>query len=282
MQVCHAGQRRHCRLPDLRAPRGRVWSALLEVQRREGGFALRWLAELVGQRICVTPRLGTRHPLVCACVCALVAAKMLSHYVPPPALTSRQFLWENRCERTSCDGLDGMIEYAPSQCKFRAIPGCAVGCGRCVARLNTSMQRARGSNRPYASPLHVVLDPFSVGWLRVDGRECRAPFTCFGRRAWRTEGSDTGGNDCQWYAGRSDQCGNYDNGDFNAGQMCAACGGGGSCKCPASVGRNDCAVCDYTADGVICQRCTNGKVNRKHSLQPPRLNYSKQVPGVVL
>merc|ERR1719272_58504 len=81
------------------------------------------------------------------------------------------FLWENRCERDNCDGLAGMIEYAPSQY----------------------------------------------------GRECRAPFTCIGRSA-STDG--------------------------------------GSCKCPASVGRNNCAVCEYSIAGTACNRCTNGKYLR--------------------
>ena len=34
------------------------------------------------------------------------------------------FLWENRCERDNCDGLVGMIEYAPSQCKALAFVYC--------------------------------------------------------------------------------------------------------------------------------------------------------------
>ena len=64
------------------------------------------------------------------------------------------------------------------------------------------------------------------------GRECRAPFTC---------------------TGRADEDGD-------------------SCKCARSVGKNDCAVCDYASGArsttttlttmVTCQRCTNSKVLR--------------------
>jgi len=75
------------------------------------------------------------------------------------------FLWMNRCTRSNCDGLSGMVEYAPGQY----------------------------------------------------GRECRAPFTC-------TDRTDPDG---------------------------------GACKCPNSVGKNDCAVCDYGVGGVSCSRCTN-------------------------
>ena len=43
--------------------------------------------------------------------------------------------------------------------------------------------------------------------------------------------SDSGGNDCDWYSGRTWQCGNYDVGamgvyTFEADRDCCACGGG--------------------------------------------------------
>ena len=37
---------------------------------------------------------------------------------------------------------------------------------------------------------------------------------------------------------------------------------GAACKCPRAVGRNDCTACSYDADGVVCERCTNGKFLR--------------------
>ena len=58
--------------------------------------------------------------------------------------------------------------------------------------------------------------------LLADGRECRAPFTC-------TDRADAAGN---------------------------------ACKCDRTVGRNDCAVCDYTTAGSVCSRCTNNKLLR--------------------
>lgn len=54
------------------------------------------------------------------------------------------------------------------------------------------------------------------------GRECRDPFTC---------------------ANRSDEAGT-------------------ACKCPRSVGRNDCSVCDFGETGASCARCTNSKYLR--------------------
>ena len=51
----------------------------------------------------------------------------------------------------------------------------------------------------------------------ADGRECRAPFTC-------TDRVDEDGN---------------------------------ACKCARSVGRSNCASCDYGTGGATCSRCTN-------------------------
>jgi len=57
------------------------------------------------------------------------------------------------------------------------------------------------------------------------GRECRPPFTC-------TDRFDPGGD---------------------------------ACKCHPSVGKHDCAVCDYGADGASCARCTNGRYLHNHA-----------------
>lgn len=51
----------------------------------------------------------------------------------------------------------------------------------------------------------------------ADGRECRQPFTC---------------------TNRVDEAGI-------------------ACKCPRAVGRNNCAVCDFSTTGAVCLRCTN-------------------------
>ena len=32
-----------------------------------------------------------------------------------------------------------------------------------------------------------------------------------------------------------------------------------ACRCPRSVGKDGCAVCDFTFEGATCSRCTNGK-----------------------
>ena len=117
-------------------------------------------------------------------------------------------------------------------------------------------------------------------WLagHADGRECRAPFTCSDLRG-STEGSrrDQDGDSCLAYEGNAHWCNYFDDADFVASQMCTACGGGSSCKCPASVGRNDCAVCDYTVDGAVCQRCTNGKVKpRTYEL---RTTFAPELKG---
>ena len=56
----------------------------------------------------------------------------------------------------------------------------------------------------------------------LDGRECRAPFVC---------------------ADRVDELGN-------------------DCKCDRAVGRNNCAVCQYSTLGTSCLRCTNSKYLR--------------------
>ena len=61
------------------------------------------------------------------------------------------------------------------------------------------------------------------------GRECRAPFTCNSRLD----------------------------------------GAGGSCKCPRSVGKNDCATCHIGTDtGDVCVRCTNNQYLRQGTCVP--------------
>ena len=57
----------------------------------------------------------------------------------------------------------------------------------------------------------------------TDGRECRAPFTC----SFRLDENNV------------------------------------ACKCSRSVGKNNCAVCDYSFDGSVCRRCTNGRFLRR-------------------
>ena len=100
---------------------------------------------------------------------AIAACQICEHRAGEHGEHCTKPLHNNRCQE-SCDGLDGLIGYAPGNY----------------------------------------------------GRECREPFTC---------------------ADRVDEDGD-------------------ACKCARSVGKNNCAVCDYATGGVTCQRCTNSKVLR--------------------
>ena len=72
-------------------------------------------------------------------------------------------------------------------------------------------------------------------------------------------GRDSGGDSCTWYSGRSSACGNYDDSDFIADQMCCGCSGGAqSASASAAAGPPPPTV---SAHPGFCNTEHNGKTN---------------------